>query len=102
MNGMSGRSLRAASDVVARQVAGEHLLVPVRNGAARMDFIFTANVVGSFIFSLLDGRRDAAELARLVSLEFEVDEARARADIDSFTAALQAAGLAEPALETTP
>jgi hypothetical protein len=96
MSGAAGMGLRAAPDVVARRVAGEHLLVPVRHGAARMDYIFTANEVGSFVFGLLDGRRDAAELARLVSAAFEVEEARARADVERFLEALVEAGLARP------
>lgn len=84
-------------DVVARRIAGEHLLVPVRSGAAAMDFIFTANEVGSLVFRLLDGRRDARAIARLVSEEFEVDEPAARADVRAFLAALRDAGLVSPA-----
>ena len=80
-------------DVVARRVAGEYLLVPVRSGAAQMDFIFTANEVGSVIFQLLDGRRTREEIARLVSREFDVDEERSRTDVSEFLATLQEAGL---------
>src|SRR5262249_34363471 len=38
--------LLPSPDVVSRRVAGEYLLVPVRSGAAQMNFIFTANEVG--------------------------------------------------------
>jgi hypothetical protein len=89
--------LVASPDVVARRIAGEYLLVPVRNGAAQMDYIFTANEVGSVVFRLLDGRRDLREIARLVSLEFDVDEPQARADVQSFLGALREAGLVRPA-----
>ncbi|HEU4401015.1 MAG TPA: PqqD family protein, partial [Candidatus Polarisedimenticolia bacterium] len=85
-----------APDVVSRRIAGEHLLVPVRSGAAHMDYLFTANEVGSFIFTLLDGRRDEAEIARLVSLEYEVGEERARADVAAFLDDLSQAGLVRP------
>ena len=88
--------LVVSPDVVARRIAGEYLLVPVRNGAAQMDFIFTANEVGSVVFRLLDGVRDAREIARLLSLEFEVDEAAARADVLDFLGALREAGLVRP------
>ena len=80
-------------DVVARRVAGEYLLVPVRSGAAQMDFIFTANEVGSIVFRLLDGRRTALDIAHLISQEFEVEEERVRADVVEFLEALQGAGL---------
>jgi len=89
--------LEPSPDVVARRVAGEYLLVPVCSGVAQMEFIFTANEIGSHIFRLLDGRRDAREIARLVSREYEVDEDRARADVIEFLRGLVEAGLARPA-----
>jgi coenzyme PQQ synthesis protein D (PqqD) len=84
-------------DVVARRVAGEYLLVPVRSGAAQMDYIFTANEVGSVIFRLLDGSRDGREIARHLALEFAVDEECAQKDVVEFLRALCEAGLARPA-----
>ena len=87
-------------EVVARRVAGEYLLVPVFKGAAQMDFIFTANEIGSLIFRLLDGRRDARTIARLVSQEYEVDEERAYAEVIEFLRGLVEARLARPAADT--
>ncbi len=91
------RPLKPAPDVVARRVAGEYLLVPVRRGAAEMDYIFTANEIGSFVFRLLDGERDGRAIARLVSREYEVDEERACADVVDFLRTLYETGLARPA-----
>ncbi|HEV8701929.1 MAG TPA: PqqD family protein [Candidatus Polarisedimenticolia bacterium] len=87
-------------DVVARRVAGEYLLVPVFKGAAEMDFIFTANEIGSHIFRLLDGRRDARTIARLVSLEYDVEEERAYDEVIEFLRGLVEARLARPAIAT--
>ncbi len=84
-------------DVVARCVAGEYLLVPVRSGAAQMDYIFTVNEIGSVIFGLLDGRRDVSAIARLLSEQFDVDRERATADVVEFLGTLREAGLARPA-----
>jgi len=84
-------------DVVARRVAGEYLLVPVRSGAAQMDYIFTANEVGSTIFLLLNGSRDGREIARQLSLQFAVEEERAQRDVVEFLRALFEAGLVRPA-----
>lgn len=83
-------------DVVARRVAGEYLLVPVRSGAAQMDYIFTANEVGSAIFLLLDGSRDGREIARQLCREFAVEEDRAQRDVVEFLRALFEAGLVRP------
>jgi len=90
-------ALLPARDLVARSIAGEHLLVPVRQGVAQMDFIYTSNEVGSFVFAQLDGRRDGRAICRLVSENFEVDEQTARADVLRFLADLHEAGLAAPA-----
>ncbi|MFQ5876149.1 MAG: PqqD family protein [Acidobacteriota bacterium] len=95
-------ALHPSPDVVSRDIAGEHLLVPVRRGAAQMDYIFTANRVGARIFGLLDGRRAALEIARLVSLEFEVAPERAHADVLGFLLALWRSGLARPVEERGP
>ena len=85
-----------APDIVARDIAGEHLLVPVRSGIAGIDCLYTADEVGSFLYARLDGRRDAATLARLVSEAYVVDEEQALADVLSFLGELCAAGLARP------
>jgi hypothetical protein len=84
---------RPSPDVVFRNIAGEHLLVPVRTGLAHIDYLYTTDEVGSFILSLLDGRRDVAEVARRVSAEFEVDEASARADVTAYLSDLREVGL---------
>jgi hypothetical protein len=91
--------LNASPDVVARQVAGEHLLVPVRRGVAEMDYLYTADPAGSFIWSCLDGRRDLRGVARLLAEAFEVEEPRALADVLAFAAELGAAGLVHEATE---
>jgi len=88
--------LHPSPDVVSRRIAGERLLMPVRHGAAQIDYLFTSNEVGSAIFDLLDGRRAALEIARLVSAEFEVAEEQARADVLEFLSILYDAGLVVP------
>jgi len=98
MNTVTSTSiLRPSPDVVARDIAGEHLLVPVRSGVAAMDCLFTADGAGAFIWSCLDGRRDLTEVARLVAAEFEVDATRALADVTAFAAELVDTGLAHAA-----
>ncbi|SRR5712692_605847 len=87
---------RPSPDVVSRRIAGEQILVPVRNGAAEMDYLFTSNEAGSVILGLLDGRRTAPEIARLLSEVFEVGVERACADVLLFLEALYDAGLATP------
>lgn len=91
--------LRTPSDIVSRLIAGERLLVPVRHGAAQMDYLFTINEAGGAILDLLDGRRAAPEIARILCREFDVAEEQARADVLEFLGALYDAGLARPEAE---
>jgi len=86
--------LSPSPDVVARNIAGEHLLVPVRSGVASMDCLFMADGAGGFVWSCLDGRRDLVEVARLVAAEFEVDPTRALEEVTTFAAELVDTGLA--------
>ncbi len=88
------RIVMASPEIVSRDIAGEHLLVPVCQGTSEMDSIYTANAVGSLIFSLLDGRRDALGIARLVQERFDVPEQQARDDVRDFLQILCDAGLA--------
>ena len=84
----------ASPNVVSRDIAGEHLLVPVCQGTAEMDYIYTANEVGGRIFRLLDGRHDDVAIARIVHEEFDVPEEEALTDVRSFIRTLCEAGLA--------
>jgi hypothetical protein len=81
-----------APDVVARDIAGEHLLVPVRSGITAIDSLYTCNASGAFLFSRLDGRTDVAALAA----GFEVGEEEALRDALAFLADLRASGLVTP------
>lgn len=85
---------RLAPAIVSRRIAGEHLLVPVRHGAAEMDFIYTVNGSGSLICDLLDGARSADDLAAAVAAAYGIPAAQARGDVGAFLEALRGAGLA--------
>jgi len=80
-----------ASGVVARTIAGETILVPVRRRAQEMG-LFTLNGVGTFVWKALDGTRSLREIAGAVASTFEVDPARALADVATFAADLERAG----------
>jgi hypothetical protein len=80
--------------VVARNIGGETVLVPTRNDIASFDRIFVLSRVGAFLWSLLDGSRDLAELCRLVRERYAVAaEADVSHDVDSFLAELARRGL---------
>lgn len=79
-------------NIVSRQVAGEMILVPIKNNIGDMESIYTLNPTAARIWELIDGRRTIAEIYQQILLEFEVDPAQAGADMNEFVAALQSEG----------
>ncbi len=84
---------RKKGDTVARRIAGETLLVPIRGELANMQRIFTLNPVAEYIWQQLDGAHDLEQIQHALANEFEVDDNQAAADLHRFIAELVAADL---------
>jgi hypothetical protein len=82
---------------VTRRIAGETVIVPVRNDVADLDSIYTLNETGSFVWDLLDGKHTVAELIEAVVAEFEVARDVAAADVNRLIGSLRDEGLLRPA-----
>jgi chemotaxis protein methyltransferase CheR len=80
-------------NLVSRKVAGETLVLPIRAGAADLQHLFVLNDTAAWIWERLDGRRGIEQLAGELATEFEVDETRAREDIERLLAQLSETGL---------
>ena len=84
------------SHVVVRRVAGETVLIPVgapsvsSGGAGRRtaDF-FLLNDTAEVVWEGLAQARSLDELVRILTKEFDIDPAIAKADVESFLASLQ-------------
>jgi hypothetical protein len=78
------RSLEAvwarSERMVGRSVAGEFVLVPLRDRAADIDAIYNLSRVAAFIWERFDGRTPGREVVRAVVEQFEVDQEEAAAD----------------------
>jgi len=85
--------MRRKDNFVMQNVGGENLLVPLGAQVMDMNAIITLNATSSYIWSLLDKDRSIDELATAVSERFEVDSARARADIEKFIEEITGLGL---------
>ncbi len=88
--------MNRAPGVIARTIAGETILVPVRRRAQEMG-LFTLNEVGTFVWERLDGHRPLAGIASEVAEAFLVDRARAADDVLAFASELERSGCAVPA-----
>lgn len=81
--------------VVLRQIAGERLLVPIRNDVAQMDAIYALAGAGLAVWEALDGQRTLGEVRDLLVRRFEVTAERAWTDLVAFVERLEERGLVE-------
>ena len=81
--------------VVARVVAGETLIVPIRAKVGDLASIYSFNGTGSLIWRLLAAPRTMAELATAVAQTYEVDLAQAEQDVTNFVSEMKSVGLVE-------
>jgi hypothetical protein len=81
--------------VVARVIAGETLIVPVRGKVGDLASIYQFNGTGSLIWQLLEAPRTVNELANAVAREYEVEPAQAEHDVAKFVEEMKAVGLVE-------
>jgi hypothetical protein len=96
---MKEQVLLRSQSVVARVVAGETLIVPVRAKVGDLASIYSFNGTGSLIWKLLDSPRTVAQLAAAVAQEYEVEPAQAEQDVADFVSEMKSVGLVEvPAL----
>jgi hypothetical protein len=81
--------------VVARVVAGETLIVPIRGKVGDLASIYNFNGTGTLIWKLLESPKTVAQLAASVAQEYDVDPAQAEHDVASFVGEMKAVGLVE-------
>jgi hypothetical protein len=81
--------------VVARVVAGETLIVPVRAKVGDLASIYSFNGTGSLIWKLLESPRSVAQLATAVAEAYDVEPARAEQDVTNFVSEMKSVGLVE-------
>jgi hypothetical protein len=80
------------SNVVARKIAGEMVLVPIRHRTGDLQFIYNLNEVAGRIWELIDGQRTLEDITKIIVEEYDVEYAQATEDIRGFTAKLKEPG----------
>jgi Coenzyme PQQ synthesis protein D (PqqD) len=88
-------TLVRSRSVVARVVAGETLIVPVRGKVGDLASIYSFNGTGTLIWKLLESPRTVAQLAEAVAQEYDVEPAQAERDVASFVGEMKSVGLVE-------
>ena len=80
---------KPSDDVVAREIEGELIIVPLTAGIGDMeDELFTLNETGRAIWNLLDGAQSLQDIAAKLSSEFDAPPDKIRDDVVGFTAEL--------------
>src|SRR5580658_583849 len=84
-----------SQSVVARVVAGETLIVPIRANVGDLASIYRFNGTGSLIWKLLESPVTVAQLAAEVAQAYEVEPAQAERDVTDFVSEMKSVGLVE-------
>lgn len=83
---MSGISLTKkyapSEEVVAREVQGEFIIIPITSGIADMeDELFTLNESGRAIWDRLDGKKNLGDIVKDLAAEYEASQQEIEKDI---------------------
>jgi hypothetical protein len=87
------------NDLVARDIAEETIIVPIRSNVGDLDSIYTLNEIGSMIWQLIDGKNSVREIAKAVCNAFEVTLQVAEKDTIDFLNTLEQASLVSSSKE---
>jgi hypothetical protein len=78
--------------IVSQEIAGEVILVPVRQSVGELDSIFTLNETAAYAWSLIDGQRTLDEIHQQILAEYDVDEDVNRRDLRELVGMLKSIG----------
>ncbi len=83
---------KQAPDMVAREIAGEMILVPIRQNVGDLTYMYTLNTVASRIWGILNGGKTAKDIISALTQEYKVEPHVAEADLLDFLAQMKAIG----------
>ncbi len=89
----SEKSFVKADDVMARNIAGETLIVPIRNRVGDLSSIYTLNEVGARVWQLIDANQTINRIVETIAEEYDVTVDDAARDVTELLNNMEAAGL---------
>ena len=87
--------MRIKKKFILRDIAGEHILVPVGETALMFNGLITLNEVGLFLWERLQDDITKDDLLKDVLSEYDVDKETALQDIEEFLESLIQKGIVE-------
>ena len=67
--------------MVSREIAGEVILVPIRQNVGDLESIYTLNETAARAWSLIDGQQTLKDIQETIVAEFEVEDNEAQQDL---------------------
>ena len=90
---ISSKCFAKSDDLATRDIAGETIIVPVKNNVGDLNSIYTLNEIGTFIWRLIDGATSTTQIVNAICEEYDVQSEEAEKDVVTLTSSLEAAGL---------
>ncbi len=78
--------------MVAREIAGELILVPIRQNVSDLRCMYTLNTVASRIWQLIEDHVTAKDIVSVLTKEYEVEAPQAEADVLDFLSQMKSIG----------
>jgi hypothetical protein len=88
-----GKCFLKEDNCVAREIAGETIIVPIKSCVGDLDSIYTLNEVGTLIWHLIDGQRNVGQIVETVREAYDVKSEEVTRDTVDFLSSLEKAGL---------
>lgn len=77
------------SRFVSREVGNELVIVPLTGNVAQMNELFTLNETAKFIWENIQENSTIADIENAMTNEFDIDNEKARTDIENFLIKLE-------------
>ena len=91
--GIWNRVYRKNSAFIAREIAGEIIIIPISREAHQLSAIYNLNnEVAVRIWKLINGKRALSEIKEKILQEFDVQEQRLNKDLQEFISDLEKVG----------
>lgn len=85
--------MRVNQEFIMREIANEHILIPVGATALKIQGMITLSESGQMLFRKLQEECSEEELVEALLAEYAVEKEKAAADVKAFLAQMQEVGI---------
>ena len=85
--------MRANQELILREIAGEHILIPVGQTALKVHGMITLSESGLLLWNRLQEECTEEDLVNALLAEYQVDRETAAADVKAFVQQMREVGI---------